>query len=819
VKISSSDQVLPVFLILLQVFLAGLASAQTEPSIPQPLSTHGADQHTPSKSEYFTWIENWDDGPTAQGTLTDLAFFKWLRDEYGAQLDLYAFDVGTIDGAEGYGSLDSSTFKSHFPDGFKPISKASADGGIRLGLWCGSNGFGDTPEQNNRRKEFLVSLVRDFNFGLFKFDAYGVGGPDPKKLPYLADTLKECRTYLPDLVVLNHRLDLGPAMPYTTTSLWQGQETYIDVHISNDRTALHHREGALNRDVPPLDNRLLEDHGVCFSSCLDYWEDDVVLQAFNRSLILAPEIYGSPWFLRDNEYPLLARFFNLHRRFGKVLATSALALPESDYGAKAVSRGDDTTRFVTLRNLSWLPVTHNLKLDVSIGLKDNGQPIEVRRFHPNENILGHFSYGQEVPVKVLPFRSALFLASNAPLDEIGVTGCDYQVSRDLPKQPVTLRLLGLPGTRADIVLSSGNRKFSIATLDGSLLPGFTQGQTATVQFPGHPLHEDWERKLASLQSVPVPSDAEALYEASVFAADNNPLEIRALQRSGPTHIPQVQAARDAFLNQPQRDLKGLTQMEMEGGWDHFMFDGKPATSFKVRDYKYQVRPINGGSLRIDFGQPETMDKMVLHTDRAPDGLSAEVSSDLHAWNKVHLAKTSAGVEIQIPAGQAIRYLRVTPTIPEVSEAEGFLGDQSLDRSKWRGSNLFGPYAAAPASHAWSASFTLDEVPVHSYLAIAINGEHGCEGTYAAIRVNGIPVGAPDRAESYISNAWEGPVGMDGGPARSNYTYYVPLTPQMAGKNIDAVVLQLGGTSPVAIVPEVWITAYPAPFVEKQLVLH
>lgn len=40
--------------------------------------------------------------------------------------------------------------------------------------------------------------------------------------------------------------------------------------------------------------RLTEDHGVCISSCLNYWEDDLILQAFNRNLILAPQLYGNP---------------------------------------------------------------------------------------------------------------------------------------------------------------------------------------------------------------------------------------------------------------------------------------------------------------------------------------------------------------------------------------------------------------------------------------------------------------------------------------------------------------------------------------------
>ena len=109
---------------------------------------------------------------------------------------------------------------------------------------------------------------------------------------------------------------------------------------------------------------------------------------------------------------------------------------------------------------------------------------------------------------------------------------------------------------------------------------------------------------------------------------------------------------------------------------------------------------------------------------------------------------------------------------------------------------------------------MDEVPKGSYLCIALNGRHGIEGAYAAVRVDGKPVGAPDRSASYPSNAWEVPARR----ADSNYTYYIPLTEDMVGKKIDAVVLGLRDGE-VDIEPEVWITAYPIPFEAKELVLQ
>ncbi len=433
-----------------------------------------------------------------------------------------------------------------------------------------------------------------------------------------------------------------------TTTLWEGAETYVDVHSSNPCTAPHHRAGVLSRGVPPNLTRLVEDHGVCFSSCLDYWEDDVVLQAFNRSLMLTPEIYANPWLLNDAEFPLLARLFNLHRRYNQILV-DGMVLPEPVYGSHAVARGDGQTRFLTIRNLSWTSATRLVKCDECIGLVDNGQPVEIRQLHPTEKILGHLKFGEQVAVDVPSFRASLLLISNGKISEIGLADCNYQIVRDLPGQPVTIKLLGMPGSVAEQVrLSAGARTFSKATLDG----------TAITLTP--------------------------------------------------------------------------------------------------------------------------------------------------------------------PPDQPLRYVRITPTLANgVAEVMAYRNGQPLaDRSAWRASNLFGRYAAAPARYAWSCAFKLDELAPQSYLAIAIPGVHGAEGAYAAIRVNGRPVGAPDRAQSYISNGWEGLVGFTGGPGNQNYTYYIPLTADMVGKPIEAVVLQLGGADaqPAKIAPEVWITAYPTPFVAREIVL-
>ena len=101
----------------------------------------------------------------------------------------------------------------------------------------------------------------------------------------------------------------------------------------------------------------------------------------------------------------------------------------------------------------------------------------------------------------------------------------------------------------------------------------------------------------------------------------------------------------------------------------------------------------------------------------------------------------------------------------------------------------------------------------SFLAVALEGEHGDEGAYAAVRFNETPVGAPDRAVSFPSNTWE----YYNVEKETNYTYFIPVTPEMAGQKVDVVVLGMKGGKR-AFKPVVWLTAHPIPLEERKLVL-
>ena len=772
----------------------------------------GANEKTPSRSEYFSWINNTNEGTTEKQTLSNLDFFQWLHDEYGMVLDIYAFDAGAIDGAGYYGTTLSSKFKTQFPNGLSGLANKSANIGTRLGIWGGPDGFGNTVEEENRRIEMMVSLCRDYRFALFKFDAV-CGNLRNNKQDAFIRMMTECRKYSPDLILLNHRLNLDQeAIKHATTWLLGGAETYIDVHMTNNQTATHHRAGALSRRLVPELQRLTEDCGVCISSCLDYWEDDLILQAFNRNLILAPEIYGNPWLLRDDEYPRLARIFNLARKYKEILV-NGIILPEEKYGEKAVSRGDDQTRLITLRNISWLPAVRTIKLDEEIGL-GKGSVVELRQYHPVERVIGRFKRGQTVKIEVLPFRSALLLASSEELSEPSVEGCDYEIVRNTDGKPLKINLLAFPGEKKNITIHYKGISFTQASLDGKPNKDILKGKFVEVLFPGIPLKEKYHRKLGDMEPTTVPADAENLYEATCFAADNNALEVRSLARSGPTKIPQVQKARDDFFGQELFADRGL--------WDRYLFDGDLKTYFypSHRQGRSDLR-INSGALRLDLGEVTPLDSLritvgdehALQPFKSFEAIRVQVSADLKNWTQIQLLAGKVMI-VTLNTSEPIRYLRFPGSPEKVSEIEGFLNGKPVDRIHWHASNLFSSYRQMTAKAAYQHSFVLNEIPRGSYLAVALNGHHGNEGAYAALRVNGKLVGAPDRSISYRSNSWEYPVPL----SDSNYTYYFPLTEDMKGAAIDVVIMVMKD-GVAEFKPEVWITAYPIPYEKKELTLY
>ena len=754
----------------------------------------GADEQTPSKAQYFSWINNTNEGTTEEHTLINLSFFEWLQEEYGMQLDIYAFDAGAIDGKRFYGSAKSDRFKKQFPNGFDPLFEKATKLGTRLGIWGGPDGFGETAEDEAQRTEQMVKLARDYDFALFKFDA--VCGPlRPEKEGAFIHMMEEVRKHSPDLILLNHRLGLEKAQEYATTFLWGGAETYVDVFMNNNVTAPHHRAGAISRGLPPDLLRLTEDHGVCISSCLDYWEDDLVLQAFNRNLILSPQIYGNPWLLRDEEFATLARIFNLHRTYKDILINGKI-LPDS-YGTNAVSRGDDKTRIITLRNLSWQEKTYTIKLDTEIGLAVNDR-VSMLQVHPYNQYFGDFAVGTAIEVKVQPFRSAMYIVSSNPISEPLIKGTRYEVVKNIKGAPVEINLIGSPGTKTNFKVTNASA-YRSAKLKEQEVTSVASGRSTKITFKGEKLDLKPHRKLTDLKETEIPVDAESYYEATVFAADNNALEVRSVKRSGTTRVAQVKAARDAFFEQDVFVKRGI--------WDKNLFDGDMETGF-WQSKKYNIdQSVKGGALRIDLGKVIAIDELLmkvpnhfgLHPILLDEGNYVEVSKDLKEWKQIlYLAE----LESRIPIYDSIRFLRFRRFPQQIMEIKGYYQGFALDRTHWRASNLFAHSEVMKPVKAWTATVTLPELAANSYLSVALNGKHGVEGAYVGAKVDGVYVGAPDRAVSYPSNTWE----YINARRDKNYTYYIPMKEEYVGKEIKIVVLGYDEEHN-DIKPEVWISSF------------
>jgi hypothetical protein len=293
----------------------------------------------------------------------------------------------------------------------------------------------------------------------------------------------------------------------------------------------------------------------------------------------------------------------------------------------------------------------------------------------------------------------------------------------------------------------------------------------------------------------------------MFASDNNALEVRSLQRSGETKIPEVQAARDAFFNQ-----KTFVERAV---WDKNLFDGDLETRFFPSTKIKTTRP----GFRLDLGKVQHVDKIIvtvpdvfsLSPMKEAEGNIVEVSTDLKSWEPITYL---AGTEMTIPVGKSVRYLRFRSFARQIAEIEGLAAGKKLDRSNWKASNLFTHPARMRAVKAWKSTITLDEVPANSYLCVPINGVHGKEGAYVAAKIDGKLVGAPDRAPSMLCNPWEY---FASGPSK-NYTYYIPMKEEYIGKSSEIFVLGYDKAN-LNYKSEVWISAYPYPWERTKLVLE
>ena len=298
-------------------------------------------------------------------------------------------------------------------------------------------------------------------------------------------------------------------------------------------------------------------------------------------------------------------------------------------------------------------------------------------------------------------------------------------------------------------------------------------------------------------------------ESTFFAADNDPLEIRSLHRSGPSQIPQVQKARQEFIDQPIMPVIGILQQ--------YLFDSKATTVYDALAARKKTPQLR--FMRIDLGKVVAVDQLLLESPAEGDleyatvatTNSVEVSTDLVKWTPAKLVQDGRSVRIECDATQPIRYVRTDLVPAKLAEIRGFSGGKEMARTDWRMSWLF-PRFKTPQK-AWSLPFLIDHAATGSYLTVACNGTHGRDGVWVALRVDGKYLGAPMRAPSYPVNPFE-----NGVPSpEKNTSHFIPVTPEMIGKKCEVVVL---GMDPKALdfTPDVWLTAYPIPYQQRTLIL-
>lgn len=760
----------------------------------------GADNLTPSIPQYFSWINNTNEGSTEEQTLINLDFFKYLKDTYGMQIRIYAWDAGNFDGAsEGYGNLNGKKFRAQYPNEYEKVVEKAREMGIRFGLWGSPDGYGDTPESEKERFDFFVHLCKDYNWGLFKLD--GVCGTlRPEKADVFGEMLQECRKYSPDLVVLNHRLNFYEAEKYVTTYLWNGDETYVDVSQGNRQTAMHHRAFMFTRGHTDNLERLAEDHGVCISSNIDYFEDELIYQAFNRSLILAPEIYGNPWFMRDDELPKLARIYNLHGRNAKILVNGKL-LPES-YGINACSRGSDTKRFIATGNNSWETQTATIKIGDEIGINTN-ESVVVNIHHPYEKHIGIFKTGDTVEIELMPFRATLIEVAVVDEAEPILQNCEYTIIKETEN--------GIPSVFKILKTAGGEIKL----LNKGETTYFTE-TTETDTKEKAPLY------IGTLSNeVRRPENGELLYETAMFTISNDALEIQSLRRSGETAIPQVKAARDAFFNQKHYALRGCEAKNM--------FDGRPDTFFDSQSKTYcdeNLRVCNG-CLRVDFGKEYDCDSVEVeffsgdYPTREVDiqklPLVAEYSLNLENWKATDFVSTKItdndftaeiikftahtlydlhGKKVCASYGinGKIRYLRIENPVDRIYAVRLIKDGKEIPLDSPAANNMQAHYRHKKTAALKWQELTLPQYKSGSRLTVAVEGVHGNEGVYCVAEIDGKLTGFPERAPDYKSNQWEHSVWS----SDKNNTFFLPLPDGLEGKKIKVTAIFSDGRKADAV---------------------
>jgi len=779
---------------------------------------------------YFDWLCHDNSGPRESEVLANFAALRRLKELYSLQFDIYNSDAGLVESQGTYFLQFKANFLSRFPAGLKPLAEGSKALGMRLGLWLGPDGFGERPEEMAARREQLLSWVRDFNVGLFKMDTVvsELSHPDKyvleKKYQSLADALAEARRIDPRFVAINHRINDSPYMlTITDCLLWRGEETYIDVHISNETASLFNRDCSIGRELTSefykTPFRQFEDHGICFNSCLERWEDDLVTQAFGRASVLSPEMYGTFFFLGDEDYPRLARLIQLHKRLEPLLKTT-FPLPGGD-----IAHADGASSLVLVRNMTWEPAVKEIPLDASIGLAaTSGAPLTVRQRHPREMLMKRAGegavFGGTLPVELDPFSIRLIQIDTVPPSEPLVAGVPYEIVPGPDTRSFDIKLLGTPGRKTEVaLLNFGDR--TVRTRAGQLVP--VGDQPWPITFPGAAAAGPSFARLADFSDDPAAApEGPRLAELAKFTLDDDALEVREMVRlkREPSGLPEIEACRDYMWDKV---------VAAEGTFRN-AFDGDPGTRWS--DGFPRRSPFTGSPAayrsetslwRIDLGRQTDLATLELSIVRRTDAAfleAVETSSDLTTWTRtgglslasaegipasgplrqrgktIKIFDVDAGdekpVAIAIPlAGGPCRYVRIRGRNLSVSEILGYDGaGRRLDRSGWRATNFLGetpsPRRVLSAVHVPAAA-----APGGEY-AVAVTAGPAkfdpVDGVYVVALVDGRPVVPRHRVPSYPYHNYEW---NSGGPKLAGMTFRVPIDRTWKAKTVEFRIMMFG----------------------------
>jgi len=779
---------------------------------------------------YFDWLCHDNSGPRESEVLANFAALRRLKELYGLQFDIYNSDAGLVESQGTYYPQFKANFLTRFPDGLKPLAEGSKALGMRLGLWLGPDGFGERAEEMTARKEQLLSWVRDFNVGLFKMDTVvsEIAHSDKyileKKFRSLADALSEARRIDPGFIAINHRINDSPYMlTITDCLLWRGEETYIDVHISNETASLYNRDCSIGRELSSeffgTPFRQFEDHGICFNSCLEKWEDDLVTQAFGRASVLSPEMYGTFFFLGDEDFPRLARLIQLHKQLEPLLKHS-VPLPGGD-----IAHADGASSLVLVRNMTWEPALKSIPLDASIGLAAApGTPLTVRQRHPWEMLMKRAGDGAVVggtlAVELDPWSLRLIQIDTVAPAEPLVAGVPYEIVPGPDARSFDIKLLGTPGRKADVMfLNFGDR--TVRTGAGQPVP--TGEAPWPITFPGaSPAGPSFARLADFMDDPAAVPEGQRLAELAKFGLDDDALEIREMVRlkREPSGLPEIEACR-AYMWDKVAAAEGTFRNAFDGDPGTRWSDGFPRRSpFTGSPAAYRSET---SLWRIDLGRPTDLATLELSVVRRTDAAfleAVETSSDLRTWTRtdgssltaagsipaagslrqrgktVSIFDVDAGdkrpVVIAIPlAGGPWRYVRIRGRNFSVSEILGYDGaGRLLDRSGWRATNFLGE-TPAPHRVLTAVHVPADDAPGREY-AVAVTAGPAkfdpVDGVYVVAIVDGRPVVPRHRAPSYPYHNYEW---NSGGPKLAGMTFRLPIDPAWKGKTVEFRVMMFG----------------------------